>query len=398
MLRPNARALVPLICAMTAGGACEPGTDGEKQPRLWSLFDVSQALVTGSPVAVAPSLPQGIDPHEILAPAADGSATLNIIPAYSEGAPAAYVMPELWVDFDEVWVQPWYVLVTAWNSQSPTQNRAKNADGTNAAPVFDVGPNSLFYSPLWQVYYAVLPAGADVSQYTSAERIFDDKLAIYPGSPWTYSVRPDAVTLGATPPVHPYLQTPVASFLSSAPTAWVDGEQMGYFGEGSSNFTYDAASLEVEETPLYVIARRGPDGSPAPLGAPRVMGSGPPFAGRPADAPGGKPRFGAYSRLYLAVAPATAAAFDPDAAPDAAALLTAGGIDPEAYRGRVAANATKIASADVACFTRPDFPSGCTWLDSQGSIEDSLGATNIVATKVTACTPLVFYGGKGIGR
>src|SRR5439155_12281103 len=134
-------------CTMTAG-ACAPGTDGQKQPRLWTLFDVSQALSAGSPIATAPTLPLGIDPQEILTPAADGSATLNVIPAYSEGEPAAYVMPELWVDFDELWVQPWYVLVTAWNGQSPTQNRAKNADGTNAAPVFDVGPNSLFYSPL----------------------------------------------------------------------------------------------------------------------------------------------------------------------------------------------------------------------------------------------------------
>ena len=68
------------------------------------------------------------------------------------------------------------------------------------------------------------------------------------------------------------------------------------------------------------------------------MGSGPPFARVPADAPNGRPRFGAYTRIYLAVAAATAAAFDPGASPDAAAILTAQAIEPEAYRGRVAAD------------------------------------------------------------
>jgi hypothetical protein len=171
---------------------------------------------------------------------------------------------------------------------------------------------------------------------------------------------------------------------------------MAYFDEGSANFTYRTADLVVDETPLYELARRGPDGAPLSLGAPRVMGSGPPFARRAADAPGGRPRFGAYSRIYFAVAPATAAAFDPDASPDAVALLTAAGINPEAYRGRVATNAVKVADTDVACFAATDFPASCTWLDSQARIEDSLGVVNIVATNVTACSPLVFYAGKGI--
>ena len=52
--------------------------------------------------------------------------------------------------------------------------------------------------------------------------------------------------------------------------------------------------------------------------------------------------------------------------------------------------------ADVACFAATDFPASCTWLDSQARIEDSLGVVNIVATEVTACSPLVFYAGKGI--
>src|SRR5436190_7223510 len=238
----RARLLLVLVVGLGLGGclSSQPDPYRDLRPRLWTLFDVRAALAAGGPLAVTPTLPQGLDPQEILSPTDDGGATLRIIPAYSEGAPAAYVMPEVWAGFDEVWVQPWYVLVTAWDANSPSQNRAKTADGMNAPPVFDVGPRSLFYSPLWLVYYAVLPPGGDVAAYTSAEKIFDDHLEIHAGIPWTYSVRPDDVGLGeATPPLHPFLQTPVASFLSAAPTSWVDGERMAYFGEGSNNFKYE---------------------------------------------------------------------------------------------------------------------------------------------------------------
>jgi len=393
MVRSSSRAAVLLVAMI--GGCAE--NQVEQRPELWTLFDIRDALTAGAPIAVTPRYPQGIQPTEILTPAADGTATLKIIPAFSEGQPAAYVMPEVWADFDEVWVQPWYVLLTAWDGKSPNQNRAKTADGMNAPPVFDVGPRSLFYSPLWLRYYAVLPEGADPAEYTSAERIFDEKLAIYPNVAWTYSVRPADVRLPDAPIVHPYLQTPVASFLTQSPASWVDDESMPYFDEGSANFTFRTADLVVDETPLYELARRGPDGAPLSMGAPRVMGSGPPFARRPADAPNGRPRFGAYSRIYFAVAPATAAAFDPDASPDAVALLTAAGLDPQAYRGRVATNGAKVADTDVACFAATDFPASCNWLDSQARIEDSLGVVNIIATEVTACSPLVFYAGKGIG-
>jgi hypothetical protein len=393
MGRLSSRAAVLLV--FLAGGCAEDQVD--KRPALWTLFDMRDAMTADAPMAVTSRYPKGILPSEILAPAGDGTATLKVIPAFSEGQPAAYVMPEIWADFDEVWVQPWYVLLTAWDGKSPNQNRAKLTDGTNAPPVFDVGPRSLFYSPLWLRYYAVLPADADPAAYTSAERIFDEKLAVYPNVAWTYSMRPADVRLPAAPIVHPYLQTPVASFLTQSDTSWVDDESMGYFDEGSGNFTFRTEDLVVNEVPLFELARRGPDGAPLSLGAPRVMGSGPPFARRPADAPNGRPRFGAYSRIYFAVAPATAAAFDPDASPEAVALLTAQGLDPQAYRGRVATNGAKVADTDVACFAATDFPASCNWLDSQAKIEDSLGVVNIIATEVTACSPLVFYAGKGIG-
>src|SRR6187551_1902717 len=241
MGRSTARAVTLLISI--CGGCTASETGDHAKPKLWTLFELRQALDSGEAVAATGNYPQGINPQEVLAPVGDGTATLQIIPAFSEGQPAAYVMPEIWADFDEVWVQPWYVLLTAWDGKSPNQNRAKTADGMNAPPVFDVGPRSLFYSPLWLRYYAVLPEGADPAAYTSAEKIFDETLPIYPNVAWTYSLRPDDVRLPDAPIVHPYLQTPVASFLTQSPASWVDDESMAYFDEGSANFTYRTADL-----------------------------------------------------------------------------------------------------------------------------------------------------------
>jgi hypothetical protein len=134
------------------------------------------------------------------------------------------------------------------------------------------------------------------------------------------------------------------------------------------------------------------------MGAAPVMGSGPLFARRPIDAPALRPRFGAYSRFYFALVPSTAAVFEPDDQPGAVAVLQAKNLDPNLYRGRVASNGRKVADTDRACFDQPDFPMGCTWLDSQARVEDAVGTQNIVRTEVSACSPLVFYGGKGIGR
>src|SRR5215475_4155892 len=120
MGRSNARAPFLLLLVWAIGGCLSgdsaDGDDG--RPRLWTLFDLRDALAAGAPIAVTPTRPQGIDPHEMLAPADGGGATLKIIPAFSEGQPAAYVMPEVWTGFDEVWMQPWYVLVTAWDQNN----------------------------------------------------------------------------------------------------------------------------------------------------------------------------------------------------------------------------------------------------------------------------------------
>ena len=387
MRRSSARAGTLLISVI--GGCTVSQTDGPERPELWTLFELREALDSGRDGGGHRRYPQGIEPHEILAPGADGIATLKIIPAFSEGQPAAYVMPEVWAYFDEVWVQPWYVLVTAWDAKSPTQNRAKTADGMNAPPVFDVGPRSLFYSPLWLRYFAVLPAGADPAAYTSAERIFDEKLPIYPNVAWTYSVRPDNVGLGTAPVVHPFLQTPVAGFLEDEPTSWVDGESMGYFDEGSGNFTFRTADLVVDEVPLYELARRGPgrrtraagraarDGKRSAVRAPRRRRARGPAALRRLQPhlPGGRAVGGGGVRSRRVARRGGAAR--------PRRRLT---------RRRIAAASPPTSPASPPPISRPAAPG---WTRRRAS-KTALGVVNILPTEVTACTPLVFYAGKAI--
>ena len=368
------------------------------RPQLWTLFDMARASAEGRPIAQSTSFPDGFPPDTFLQPRGDGLTELKIIPAFSEGEPAAYVVPEIWVDFDEVWVQPWYVFLTAWDNRGTGANRLRDPDGNSAPPVFDVHPKSLFYNPFWLIFYAVVPEGTPTDKYKNAEQIFNDKLPIYPGPPWIYSVRPPQVVL-PSPAWHPYMKKPVATFLRSFELSWVDNEAMPYFDEGVNNFKYDPKTLVLAEVPLFLLAQRDEQGNEVIMSeAAHVIGTGPILSRTPPDAPGGRPKFGSLTRFHVAVAGATAKAFIGAQNPAAVELLQTKKLDPTAYEGRVAANGGVVAANDRSCFASPDFPTACRWLDSQNAIEDQLGVINLRRTEVLACSPVVFYGGKGIGR
>jgi hypothetical protein len=373
------------------GDDADDEANAGQRMQLWTLIDIEQALRDGKPVAPTDSFPRGFAATTFLAPSEDGkSATIKVQPAFSEGEPAAYVATELWVNFREVWVQPWYFLVTAWNEAAPMMNRLKAPDAKgmpqNTPPLFDVGPKSRFYSPFWKLIYALVPADTPPDKYKSVEQLISDRRPLFPAQGFVYSVRPPNVD-GNSMLVHPILGTPIGG-LSRQDAAFVDGKPLPYFGQGGNNFRFDD-ELVVEEVPLFILVKRNANGKNASMGAPYVMGSAPLGSRRPAEFVAGRPRFGAYSRLTFAVAPATAAAFAAETEPAAVEALAAKMIDPKVYQGRVA--------LDRACFAKPEFPMGCQWLDSQTKIEDLLGPQNLLPTEVTMCSALVFFGGKGIG-
>jgi len=214
---------------------------------------------------------------------------------------------------------------------------------------------------------------------------------MFPSTPFVYTVHPPEV-VGDNKLVHPYLNVEVGVLSNNPAGSIVDGEVMSYFTVGGgNNFRYDAR-LVVEEVPLYrMTKRRAGDGAPEAIpGAADVVGSVPAFSRRAAEVVAGRPRFGGYTRLHIAIAPATSAAFDAAAQPMAVAALMERMEDPRPYQGRVA--------VDRACFARMDFPMGCAWLDSQTKIEDVLARANILRTDVTMASSLVVFAGKGIGR
>jgi hypothetical protein len=391
----------------TVAGACDRADSAFDEPRrLYTLFEIEEAMIARRALPAGAAFPSGISPDNILAGEA-GAYTLRITPAFSEGEPAAYVTTDLWVNFPEVWVQPWYVLITAWNEKAPRMNQLRDPTLPNmptTPPIIDVGPKSAFYSPYWQIYFAVVPPDTAPDKYVSSRELISDNIPLYPGNPWFYTVKPTSIGLMMPRPQHPILGVDVGT-LSLGAAALIEGDTVGYVNVGGNNFRFDD-KLVVEEVPLFILTRRNTSGvaerlPPVRPGVPTpdVIGSSPLFSRRPAEVLMGSPRFGAFTRFYLAILPVTAAAFVPDAYPATVARLAAlpTPIDPKIYEGRVALNGRKVAEADRDCFAEETFPASCRWMDSQQKIEDALGRSGIERTDVTASTPMVFYAGRAIG-
>lgn len=367
--------------------------DAKTAPRFWTLFDLDPAMTNGSTVATGETFRGGLPAGTFLEANGDGTTRPRVLPAFAEGQPAAYVVPEVWSHYEEIWLQPWYALVTAWDEKNPSQNRLKDADGKTTPPLYDVDVDSTFYSPFWKIIYAVVPPGTSPTRYTSTRDLLNDHVPLHDGAPWIYSMRPNSVTLGDGKPLHPILGNDVGN-LSLGAGAWIAGSQKPYLNLGGNDFRYDAG-LVVEPVALFWFVRRGAAPETAPA-LPAVIGTGPLGTRRPAQLVGNKPTFGGLCRLTIAVLPPTADAFDPEAHPEARDALTAAMINPAMYSGRVALNANKIAATDTACFADPTFPASCTWLDSQAAVEDRLGANNLTTTELLLTCPFVTWNGKAV--
>ena len=86
-------------------------------------------------------------------------------------------MAEVWERVPEVWVQPWYVLVTAYEPSNPMQHRLKDS-----LPLVDIEEESLFYSPFWELIYVVVPEDTPPDRYTSATALLSAGLPMHPAA------------------------------------------------------------------------------------------------------------------------------------------------------------------------------------------------------------------------
>jgi hypothetical protein len=349
------------------------------------MFDIREALVAGGNIAMGTTLKDGLPASAVLTAQPDGTATLNVVPTFSEGAPAAFVTTELWINYDddEVWLEPIYLQATSVAPLAPLTA----GDGTPAPLLIDVGPKSAFYSPFWMLDVANVGT-VDVGHYQSTRQLLDNGVPIVPVAPRACPLRPLDV-LAAPDGAH-MVEPTYGTQLDDVPLkqAMLDGTLYGVFDFGPSVFSVSAGST-IEPLPFFLwVDANGPV-----AGAWRVAGVGPLFSGLPAavsiDAVTGwpQPHFGAFWRVYLAVMPAGAGPFL--AADHPAATVPSPG-DIKDYEGRVA--------LDTTCFDDASFPAGCSWLDSQAKVEATLGASNLIKTEIMGTCPLVFYNKKPVKR
>jgi hypothetical protein len=405
------RLLAPLLTLSLASAAC--GGPAPAPHRLWTMAD----LQFESRRADCDN-PAGLPCNYFVRTASDHDYLVFKL-AFAESQPMAYMTTDFWANYDRIWLQPMYFLVTKWDQEAPLTNRLKEADGvTPAGPIFSVGTGSAFYSPFWSVFYVEVPAGTSPGTYTSARQLFEGGLIMHRGANRFASIRPATVQLPSkdeikaiyeqrspdqsddnlTVTVNDYLAPlaqlrmgetePLDRVIKSATSGsgWLDGAPVGYVDFGPDNFVADAAQL-VQDVPLFVFTHRVDSGAVELLGAPNVGGVGEPFTGSVGRvSPGGRPQFGGLWRLWLVNVPRTARMFDRLQATGAA-----DGEVPVIFKDRL----SRVALNGESCFAELKDTQGmtdsCVWLDSQDALERNLVPSAFTRTGLQPACPLVMW-------
>lgn len=403
MTRGDARPVRAALLVLAAcAAACSEGAE-HQAGRLFTLFTLGEE--PGRAFAPGVVVPRGAPLPLLSAPYRAANATqapdlegLTVYPSFLNGHPSAFVVTEIWDEFPRVWAQPVYVPVTALDPVAGPQPLP------GALPVFGVPPGSRFYSPYWITWYVLVPAGFSGS-LTSAAQVLDSGFPLVqgPNAYWTLcppgtSVAHEAGKL----PVRPLTLDPLKA--RTVQQGWVDGAPAFFLSFGRDRFRTNDARV-VAETALYRFALRGPDGEPVPLDLPPVHGTGPFRAPRAFDAPNNIPQFGALSHEYWALlqtrpSDPVPGVFVP-AAMTALRAQVAAQLGPQfvPLPGPVAEGLPERdqfvlrVATDAACFGQGDFPFGCTWLDSQASVENNLPAQALVDRKWLTATAIVLFEG-----
>jgi len=368
-------------------------------PDPWTLWTIDTLEAKGDPAVANAGAPLTLlqSPYPLLGAGTgvqqSSQRGLTVFPAFSEGKPAAYMTTEVWQNFDAVWVQPLYV--------EPIKN--------GNPPVFGVDSGTRFYSPYWQVFNYSHPAGA--REFRSAKDVLDSHVSLAPGTAKFCAITRDA-TLGAaiqqgdTAPVRPlngdFVTVPRNGH------AYADGNDVSFIDLGNAQrFTFDPATLIVDETPLYAFALPDVSGFPAQVDLPKVGGTGPPHGprcdghGNCTGVIGSIPEFGSLWRIYDVLLPAGADVYVPSSLPALRAKVLAMGFAatptaaplPSEFILRVAVNGA-VTPATPSCFASD--PSTCRWLDSQNAIEANVVDWRVTRTGTLVTCPLIEFNGQPV--
>src|SRR5262249_35707756 len=127
--------LLPLLVQVVACGSGAPAAPR----RFWSMAELEREASLGPNCRN----PGGLACNYFVKSAASGTGNvLQFKRAFSEHQPMGYLTTDFWANYDRIWLQPMYILVTAWNESLPAVNRLKDAGGALVRPIFSVGPQS----------------------------------------------------------------------------------------------------------------------------------------------------------------------------------------------------------------------------------------------------------------
>ncbi len=401
-------ALLCLGCGARAADDAPPGPASH----TWTLRHLRERVATGRALpsglvtlvgeSITPRgqpLPQWSPPyHRLERYQAQGQDGFNVLPAFSEGRPAAFSVLEVWEHVPEVWVQPWYVLVTAYDPARPDAHRLEGA-----LPLVDIGEDSVFYSPFWELTYVVVPRDTPPDRYTRVVDLFSSGLPMHRGGGLLAPLAPPdvapVVAEGAATPLRPLSGERVG--VPGTGQVWLRGQRVTYLDFGTRAFTWNTSAERsgvVDEVPLYLFALPDSNGRPVPLGLPAVIGSGPRGVVSPASrAPSEAPRFGALTRPHLALLPPGAGPFIPSALGQLKATLRERGVTvvdahPTAEHLAEAREYVLRVALNPECFKDlVGFPQTCRWLDSQAAVEASLEPATVLPQDVLFTSPLLSF-------
>jgi len=362
---------------LTGVAACD--APRPPMPRLWTVFDVEALYASDKQstdaIATDAGLPGGVALAKILDPE---TRTLFERPTVTEVYNGAYLTTEVWSHFDEVWLQPMYVPIKGWVDGAP-QPLATGG----AAWIFSVGPDSLFYSPFWQMVYFQVPDGTPVGAIASARQVLDGKYPLTFGPGRTVALVPDDVV----PP------TNVAKG-----SAWADGRPVSFLDFGKATFTWNADGV-IDEVPIYVFLMRNAEGELVAPDVQTVAGTGPPGSGGPlAPQIENQQRYAAYWRLYTVTLPPAARVFSPTTElqnrlrnDQHLPIVTDYPVgDPADTSGWIALTPACFATDEqIEPDPRNSTMDKCIWLDSQGAIEANVDRSAIQRTDITVTCPFV---------
>jgi hypothetical protein len=350
-----------LLFALSLAASCA----APPPPDETELYNIDSLAYEGDP-AVTPAgaaLTFLSTPYPILGTGRQlaDRAGLTVFPGFAEGEAVAYVSPELWENFEHVWVQPLYVA----------------QGGSAALPVFSVASGTRFYSPYWQIFYYSPPLGV---QFKSERDVLNSGLPLIPGPGISRALTYDATIGAAVQQGDARAVRPLNGVLAgqtSTGTGYVDGVLTYFVEVGAQPFTWDPETRIVDDTPLYVFARQDVSGKAVPLNLPYVEGA----------------HLGALCRLTTVVLPPEADVYIPLSNPALRTAVQETGLpavapgddlDDEFYL-RVAANGKDCFASDVG---------SCKWLDSQAAIESMIAPSQVTPTDDRVSCPLMLFPGQ----